>query len=64
MQKLYFVNPVIASRYMESRGRYLEVDLDANAWSDAFKSVKKMFTCNRLRESQYRILHRLQSLTF
>lgn len=58
--KLYSLNPVTAGRYMEAWGRDLEDDLVANAWSDAFESVKKIFTCNRLRESQYRILHRLQ----
>ena len=58
--KLYYVNPVIAGRYMELLGRDLEFDLDANAWSVTFKSVKNIFMCNKLRESQYRILHILQ----
>ena len=29
---------------MESWRKDLEVDLDANAWSDTFESVKKIFT--------------------
>lgn len=34
----------------------LEVKLDAKVWSDAFESAKKIFTYNRLRESQCIIL--------
>lgn len=35
-------------------------ELGDEIWSNAFVSAKKIFTCNRLRENQYRILHRLQ----
>lgn len=30
------------------------------AWSDAVELIGKVFLCNRLTESQYRILHRLR----
>lgn len=35
-------------------------ELGDEFWLNAFISAKKIFTCNKLRENQYRILHRLQ----
>lgn len=59
-EKLISFNSANADRTRELWGKDLEVELIAEAWSDAFISAKKVFTCNRFRESQYRILHRLQ----
>ena len=40
--------------------RDLATEFGEEAWSEAIASIGKIFLCNRLTESQYRILHRLQ----
>ena len=50
--KPYSVNHVKVNRTRELWDKDLEVELDAKLWSDAFESAKKIFPCNRLRESQ------------
>uniref|UniRef100_A0A3Q3FRX3 Reverse transcriptase domain-containing protein n=1 Tax=Labrus bergylta TaxID=56723 RepID=A0A3Q3FRX3_9LABR len=58
--KLHPINCDRVERTRELWERDLEVELSAEAWSGTFVSARKIFTCNRLKESQYRILHRLQ----
>ena len=43
--------------------RYLGAMFEEGKWSGALESISKSFLCNRLTESQYRILHRLQQAT-
>ncbi len=57
--KLQSLNTFNIDRIRGIWGRDLENDVDEEAWSDAVELVGKVFLCNRLTESQYRILHRL-----
>ena len=59
-QKLFAANCVNANGNRELWEKDIGVEFDAEILSEAFESAKKLFTCNRLRESQYRILQRLQ----
>uniref|UniRef100_A0A3P9KC19 Reverse transcriptase domain-containing protein n=1 Tax=Oryzias latipes TaxID=8090 RepID=A0A3P9KC19_ORYLA len=59
-EQLMLLNPLSTGGTRILWSRDLGVELSSETWSKAFVAAKTVFTCNRLRENQYRILHRLQ----
>uniref|UniRef100_A0A3B3HSL8 Reverse transcriptase domain-containing protein n=1 Tax=Oryzias latipes TaxID=8090 RepID=A0A3B3HSL8_ORYLA len=62
---LFYRKVILCDNFEDSRSKGLwendlGIDLDDGRWYKAFESVNKLSLCNRLRENQYRILHRLQ----
>lgn len=55
---LYSLHPLNIRNVKQKWERGLDGPFTEDNWLEAIASVKNIFVCNRMRETQYKILHR------